>query len=62
MILGRYSLKPLGINVKLLKNTIEGGYGLFDRCTALMVNLGTYNFKILNNMMLPQKNIPRIHM
>ena len=48
MILGRNLLKPLGINLKLLKNINEGGDGLLKRCTELMVNLCTYDFKSLN--------------
>ena len=45
MIIGRDLLKLLGLNLKISKNIIEGGDGLFERCTALMVDLGTYDFK-----------------
>ena len=45
MIIGRDLLKPLGLNLKLLKKIIEGRDELFERCTALMVDLCMYDFK-----------------
>ena len=49
MILSIDLLQPLVSNLKLPKIIIEGGDRSFKRCTVLMVNLGTYYFKILNH-------------
>ena len=46
MILGRDILSSLGTGLKNIDHAIEGGDGLSESCTALMVDLGTYEFKI----------------
>ena len=46
MITGRYLLTALGFNFKNPKNAIKGGNVNFEICTASMVNLGMYKFKI----------------
>ena len=40
MILGRYLLKELGLNLKLSDNVIEADNGLLKVLTAPMVDLG----------------------
>ena len=48
MILGRYLLKELLLNIKLPKHAIEADDGPFIVYTAHMVDLGAYVFKYLN--------------
>ena len=42
MILDRDISTKLRLNFKLPDKIIEGSDGPFERCTALMINLGTY--------------------
>ena len=48
IILGIYILKSLGLNLKVCDHFIKAYYGTFKGSTAPMVDLGTYEFKILN--------------
>ena len=48
MILGRYILTELGLNLKNSKHVIEADDGPFIGSTAYMVDLGAYVFKDLN--------------
>ena len=48
MILGRYLLTNLGLNLKFSERVIEAGDGTFKGSTAPMVYLSTYEFKYLN--------------
>ena len=48
MILGRYILTALGINIKLSGHIIESDDAPFKGYTAPMVDMGTYEFKDLN--------------
>ena len=48
MILGRYILKALGFNVKLSEHDTKSDYGPLKGSSALMINLGTYEFINLN--------------
>ena len=45
-ILSRYLLTSLVLYLEFYNHVIEGGDGKFERCTAPMVNLDTYKFKI----------------
>ena len=45
IILGRYILTELVLNLKLSGHVIEGDYGVFQGSVASMVDLGTYKFK-----------------
>ena len=48
ILLGRYLLKELGLNIKFSEHVIEEYYGPFKGSTTLMVDLGTYIFKKFN--------------
>ena len=48
MILGQYLLTELGLNLKFSDHAIEADDGTFIGSTTPMVDLGTYEFKILN--------------
>ena len=48
MILGRYILTALVLDLIFFNNFTEGGDRPFERCTAPMVDLGTYKFKDLD--------------
>ena len=48
MILGRYLLTELGLNIKFYERVIEAYDVPFNGYTTPMVNLGTYIFKDLN--------------
>ena len=48
MILDRYILKYLGINLQLSDHVIEWYDRIFKESTSPMVHLGTYTFKDLN--------------
>ena len=48
MILGRYLLSALGLNIKLSYHVIEAYDGHFKVSTAPMVDLSKYEFKDLN--------------
>ena len=48
MILGRYILTALGLNIKFSDNVIEADDGPFKGSTAPMVDLGMYSFTYLN--------------
>ena len=48
MILGRYLLTTLGLNLKLSDHFIEADDGPFKGSTSPMVDMGTYEFKYLN--------------
>ena len=48
MILGRYVLTELGLNLKFSKHVIEADDGPFIGSTASIVDLGAYVFKDLN--------------
>ena len=54
MILGKYLLTELGLNLKLSEHVIEAYGGPFKESTTPMVDLGTYIFKVLNI----EKNTP----
>ena len=45
MILGRYKLSELGLNLKFSGTVIKVDDGPFKGYTTLMVDLGTYGFK-----------------
>ena len=48
MILGRYLLTELGLNLKFSEHVIKADDGPFKGSTAPMVDFGTYIFKDLN--------------
>ena len=48
MILGKYLITELGLNLKFSEHVIESGDGPFNGSTNSMVDLGTYIFKYLN--------------
>ena len=48
MILGRYLLKSLVLNIKLSHHVIESDNGTFKVSTSPMVDMGTFGFKYLN--------------
>ena len=48
MILGKYILKPLVPNLKLSDHVIEVDDGTSKGSSAIMVYLGTHEFKYLN--------------
>ena len=48
MILGRYILKSLGLSLLLSDHVIESYGGPLKGYTSPMVDLGRYEFKILN--------------
>ena len=48
MISGRYLLTELGFNLKVSDHIIEAYGGTFKGPTTPMVDLGTYDLKILN--------------
>ena len=48
MILGRYLLISLGLNLELSKHVTKVDYGTFKGSTAPMVDLGAYIFRYLN--------------
>ena len=48
VILGRYLLTALGLNLKLYDLVIEADDRYFKSSTVLMVDLGKYEFKYLN--------------
>ena len=48
IILGWYILTELGLNLKFFDHIIEADDGPFKGSTTPMVDLGTYEFKILN--------------
>ena len=55
IILGRYILTDLRLNLKFSNKLIESDDGPFKGYTAPMVDLGTYKFKDLNTGKLNQK-------
>ena len=48
MILDRYILAKLVLNIKLFKHSIEAGYGPLKGSTSPMIDLSVYEFKYLN--------------
>ena len=48
MIIGRYILKLLGVNLKLSEHVIEAYYRPLKGPMTPMVDMGTYAYKILN--------------
>ena len=48
IILGRYILTALGLNIKLSYHVIEADYEPFKSSTVPMVDLGMYSFKYFN--------------
>ena len=52
MILGRYLLKDLVLNLKFFNNAIEADDGPFIGSMEFMVDLGTYEFKDLKTGMI----------
>ena len=55
MILGRYLLTTLGLDIKLSENIILGGNGTFKGCSAPMVYFSTHNFKpLIENKVKPE--------
>ena len=48
MILGRYILKALLLNLKFSDHVIEADYGTFKGSMAPMVDLDMYDFKYLS--------------
>ena len=48
MILGKYLLTKLGLNIKFSEDIIEADDGTFKWSTTPMFNLGKYIFKDLN--------------
>ena len=48
MMLGKYVLTELGLNIKLSDNVIEADDGTFKGITIIIFDLGTYDFKKLN--------------
>ena len=48
MILGQDILTELVLNLKFSEHVIEADYGIFNRSTTPLVDLGTYIYKDLN--------------
>ena len=48
IILGRYLLTEVGINLKLSDNSVKAENGTLKGSTTPMADLGTYIFKYLN--------------
>ena len=48
MILGRYILTSLGLNLKFTKHVIEIDYGCLKGSLIFIVDLGTYELEDLN--------------
>ena len=48
IILGRYILTELGLNLNFSKHIIKADYGTLKGSTPPMVDLGKYQFKYLN--------------
>ena len=57
MILGRYILTELGLNIKFFDHVIEADDGTFIGSTTPMFDLGTYEFKILNTGKITPKEL-----
>ena len=56
MILGRYLLTNLGLDLKFSENIILGGDVPFKGCSAPMVDIRTYDFKPLtDNKVKPEE-------
>ena len=55
IILGRYLLASLGLYLELFYHYIKGDDRMFERGTAPMVNLGTYEFKNLDTGKITHK-------
>ena len=49
MILGRYLLTALGLNIKFYKNVIIGGEGPYEGCSESMVDISKYDFNIITD-------------
>ena len=57
MILGRYLLTALGLDLKLYENIILGGDGTFKGCSVPMLDVSTYDFKPLTkNKVKPEES------
>ena len=48
ILLVRYLLTSSRKNLKWYEHIVKGGYGPSEMCTAPMVDLGAYEFRILN--------------
>ena len=48
MILGRYLLTSLGLNLKFSGNVMHVGEGPYKWCSAPMVDVNNYDFNIFN--------------
>ena len=47
MIIDRYLITTLGLNIRFSENIIIGGDGPFKGCSAPMLDVSTYEFKLL---------------
>ena len=56
MIIGRYLLTLLGLNISLSEHAIKTGDGHLKGPTATMVDLGVHEFKDLNTEKLHPRN------
>ena len=56
MIIGRDLLNTLGLDLKFSGNTIIGGKGPYEGCSAPMVDLSNYYFKsLMENIVKPEE-------
>ena len=56
MILDRYLLTALGLDLRFYKNFMHGGEGPYKGCSAPMVDVKNYDFNILTAKKLNRKN------
>ena len=56
MILGRYLLTALGLNLKFSENLIVGGEGPCEGCLSPMDDLSNYDFEYLTEKCLNRNN------
>ena len=54
MIIGRYLLTILGIDLRLSENNTYCDNGLYWGCSETMVYIHIYDFEFLNGKILPQ--------
>ena len=62
IIIGRYLLTALGLDLKFYENIILGGDGPYKGCSAPMVDVSTYDFKPLTeNKVKPEESFINVY-
>ena len=57
MILGRYLLTAMGIDLKFSENIIIGGDGSYEGCSEPMVDVINYGFKSLTDKLFKPEEL-----